>query len=74
MENDATPDLDEEETSDGEDDDTETIEGEIEDLRGPFADGSAEIDVRKTDGELVTVTLSSGQVAQLLGEEPPKAN
>lgn len=56
------------------DEDDEVIEGEIVDMRGPFPDGSAEIDVKKADGEVITVTMTAGQVAELLGEEPPKAN
>lgn len=43
----------------------ETIEGTVVDVRGPFQDGTYELDIKQHDGEVVTVTLSSEQYLEM---------
>jgi hypothetical protein len=44
----------------------ESIEGMVIDVRGPLFDGSYELDIKKEDGEVVTVAISAEQYVELM--------
>jgi PHD/YefM family antitoxin component YafN of YafNO toxin-antitoxin module len=46
----------------------ETIEGTVVDVRGPFQDGTYELDIEQENGETVTVTISAEQYAEMAQE------
>jgi len=46
----------------------ETIEGTVIEVRGPFQDGTYELDIEQENGETVTVTISADQYAEMTKE------
>lgn len=51
------------------DEERSVLIGVIVALRGPYFDGYREIDIRKSDGEIVTLELSPEQFAERTGRE-----
>jgi len=49
----------------------EIITGLVIDVRGPFYDGSYELDVETPAGEEVTVAVSAEQYAELIADRVP---
>lgn len=49
----------------------ETVTGTVIDVRGPFHDGSYELDLETLEGEEVTIAISAAQYAELISEHAP---
>lgn len=47
-----------------------SITGTVLDVRGPFHDGSYEIDLEQEDGEVVTVSCDAEVYAEMIGSLP----